>query len=424
MAPVEIDTIPYDIMAPVKNLKVVTKAFELPLVTSAYTEIATLASPLTPIVENTMTTITPIVEVGINTIKTTMEESVLPHLPEGMTETLQSNMTAAVEHVTAAVDKVDILACGGLEQLTDKVPALKDATPELIETTKVTATGYLTSATDYLASFSLAQVALKIVDTGLDVVEQALALVGSSDESLVSSGIKKIHTTANTIRISGNKKAGTDVAKKIEEASIVGAIIEVSGLGFILGMLGLKVTKTVYEDEHARVEVETEEESEPVVVDTNVVETEEEVEVVDTNVVETEEEVEVVDYHTFMGMVRDLLAWSSGLRRSLITKEKVSNAASAQMLLTEHDNLMAEMETREKTFSEVVALGEAMVAEEHSAMGEVKEKIDSVLTERQKLHTAWQHWQHCLADLLDQLSNSTEKEVAVVDMDEEEPEDE
>merc|ERR1712202_114997 len=146
----------------VKNLKVVTKAFELPLVTSAYTEIATLASPLTPIVENTMTTITPIVEVGINTIKTSMEESVLPHLPEGITETLQSNMTAAVE-------QVDILACGGLEQLTDKVPVLKDATPKLIETTKVTATGYLTSATDYLASFSLAQVALKIVDTGLDV---------------------------------------------------------------------------------------------------------------------------------------------------------------------------------------------------------------------------------------------------------------
>jgi len=76
MAPVEIEVIPYDIMAPVKNLKVVKAAFELPLVTSAYTEIATIASPLTPYVENTMTTITPMVEVGINTIKTTMEESV------------------------------------------------------------------------------------------------------------------------------------------------------------------------------------------------------------------------------------------------------------------------------------------------------------------------------------------------------------
>merc|ERR1719186_634144 len=205
-------------MAPVKNLKVVTKAFELPLVTSAYTEIATIASPLTPYVENTMTTITPMVEVGISTIKTTMEESVIPHLPEGMTETLQTNMTSAVEHVTAAVDKVDIFALGGLDQLVDNVPALKDATPELLETTKVNVTGYFNPATDYLASFSLAQVALKIVDSGLDIVEQGLELIGS-DENVISSSVKKLHTTANTIRISGNKKAGTDLAKKIEEDS-------------------------------------------------------------------------------------------------------------------------------------------------------------------------------------------------------------
>ena len=63
--------------------------------------------------------------------------------------------------------------------------------------------------------------------------------------------------------------------------------------------------------------------------------------------------------------MRDLLAWSSGLRRSLITEEKVSDAASAQLLKTEHDNLKAEIETREKMFSEVVTLGEAMVTEEH-----------------------------------------------------------
>merc|ERR1719347_742959 len=107
------------------------------------------------------------------------------------------------------------------------------------------------------------------------------------------------------------------------------------------------------------------------------------------------------DYHNFMGMVRDLLAWSSGLRRSLITEEKVSDAASAQMLKTEHDNLKAEIETREKTFSEVVALGEDMVAEEHTAVGEVKEKIKSVLAERQKLHTAWQHKKVYLDQLID-----------------------
>jgi len=282
MAPVEVDVIPYDIMAPVKNLKAVIKAFELPLVTSTYNEIATIVSPLTPYVETTMTTITPMVDVGINTIKTKMEESVLPHLPEGMTETLQSNMTAAAGHLSAAVEKVDTFACGGLDQLTDKVPALKDATPELIETTKVTATGYFNAATDYVASFSLAQVALKMVDSGLDVVEQAFNVIGINDENLISSGVKTLHTTANTIRISGNKKAGTELAKKIEESSIVEALVEVSGLGFILGMLGFNMSKTVDEDEPARIEVETEEESDPVVADTNVAETKEESEPVDT----------------------------------------------------------------------------------------------------------------------------------------------
>ena len=32
------------------------------------------------------------------------------------------------------------------------------------------------------------------------------------------------------------------------------------------------------------------------------------------------------DNHNFMGMVRDLLDWSSGLRGSLITEEKVAEA--------------------------------------------------------------------------------------------------
>merc|ERR1712183_62400 len=282
MAPVEVDVIPYDIMAPVKNLKAVIKAFELPLVTSAYNEIVTIASPLTPYVETTITTITPMVDVGINTIKTKMEESVIPHLPEGMTGTLQSNMTAAAGHLSAAVEKVDTFACGGIDQLTEKVPALKDATPELIETTKVTATGYFNAATDYVASFSMAQVALKMIDSGLDVVEQAFNIIGIKDENLISSGVKTLHTTANTIRISGNKKAGTELAKKIEESSIVEALVEVSGLGFILGMLGFNMSKTVDEDEPARIEVETKEESDPVVADTNVAETKEESEPVDT----------------------------------------------------------------------------------------------------------------------------------------------
>merc|ERR1719318_1402214 len=229
MAPVEIDTIPMDIMAPVKNMKVVNKAFELPLVTSAYDEITKMAAPISPYVENSVTTITPIVEIGFNTIKAKVEENVMPHLPEGMSESVQANMTSAVDHISAAVEKIDTLACGGLDQLTEKVPALKEETPELIANSKETAT----------SCFSLAQVALKVVDSGLDVVEGAVLLTGASEEGTTWSSIKKIHAIANTVRIDGNKMAGTIKARKIEEASILGALAEVSGLNYILGSLGL-----------------------------------------------------------------------------------------------------------------------------------------------------------------------------------------
>merc|ERR1712034_180262 len=197
-------------MAPVKNMNVVNKAFELPLVTSAY-------------VENSMTTITPMVEIGYNTIKAKVEENVMPHLPEGMSESVQANMTSAVDHITAAVEKIDTLACGGLDQLTEKVPALKEKTPELIANSKETATSYFTLATNYMASFSLGQVAIKFVDSGLDVVEGAVLLTGASEEGTTWSSIKKIHAIANTVRIDGNKMAGTIKARKIEEASILGA---------------------------------------------------------------------------------------------------------------------------------------------------------------------------------------------------------
>merc|ERR1719318_2546953 len=233
MAPVEIDTIHMDIMAPVKNMKGVNKAFELPLVTSAYDEITKMAAPISPYVENSVTTITPMVEIGYNTIKAKVEENVVPHLPEGMSESVQANMTSAVDHITAAVEKIDTLACGGLEQLTEKVPALKEETPELIANSKETATSFFTLATTYMASFSLAQVALKVLDSGLDVVEGAVILTGASEEGTTWSSIKKIHAIANTVRIDGNKMAGTIKARKIEEASILGALAEVSGLHYI-----------------------------------------------------------------------------------------------------------------------------------------------------------------------------------------------
>merc|ERR1712147_219587 len=260
MAPVEIDHVPRSIIAPVKNMKVVDKALSLPLVSSAYTEVTRVTSPymestynkVSPVVETTMGMVSPMVD----NVKTRVEEQVIPHLPTKITETVQTVQNYAIDNVTAAVEKVDHFACGGIDQLTEKVPQLKDATPKLIEETKSSVTSYVTGWTDYFASFSLSQVALKVVDSSLDLVDGALNKIGSEESSTMRSGVRMVHSTANTIRLDAVKKAGSEKAKKIEEASIIGALIEVSGLQDLLALFGfkLKTTETVKEEEVKKTE--------------------------------------------------------------------------------------------------------------------------------------------------------------------------
>ena len=102
---------------------------------------------------------------------------------------------------------------------------------------------YVSEATDYAASIPATQVALKITDSGLDFVEDVLKKVGS-DESGMSWSLKKIHTSANTLRISGVKRAGTERAKKIEEATVIGALAELTGLAGLMANLGYPLEET------------------------------------------------------------------------------------------------------------------------------------------------------------------------------------
>merc|ERR1719208_756555 len=195
---------------------------------------------VSPMVETTWSKMTPVME----TVKSQVEEKVTPLIPASVTETVQSGYNATVEQVSAAVEKVDNFACGGIDQLTEKVPQLKEATPKLVESTKTTVSSYISSFTDYVTSFSVSQVALKMVDAGLNMVDAGLKAIGSDAEGTVRVGVRKVHSTANTIRIEAVKKAGTEKAKKIEEETIMGALLEVSGLQEMFGMLGFSLGTT------------------------------------------------------------------------------------------------------------------------------------------------------------------------------------
>merc|ERR1712157_357411 len=148
---------------------------ELPLVNSAYSEVTRIASPITPYVETTLTKVSPMVEAGYQTIKSQVEEKVVPHIPSNISESVSKSMSVTLETVTAAVEKADSYACCGTDQLTEKVPQLKDATPKLLEETKENVSSYITAASDYTASFSLAHLGLKLVEAGRTALEGILS---------------------------------------------------------------------------------------------------------------------------------------------------------------------------------------------------------------------------------------------------------
>merc|ERR1719210_1054479 len=126
----------------------------LPLVISAYSEGTRGTSPY---MESTMTKVAPVVETTMSMVtgvRSQVEDKVLPHIPAKVSETVATVQTASVEHVTSAVEKVDSFACGGIDQLTEKVPQLKETTPKIMEETRISVNSYLGRLTDYVASFS------------------------------------------------------------------------------------------------------------------------------------------------------------------------------------------------------------------------------------------------------------------------------
>ena len=137
MAPVEVDIIPRSIIAPIKDSKTVEKALTLPIVSDACNEVARYAEPITPYVETTYEKLSPMVELGYKTVLAKYEDSLVPLLPGAVAESVHTNYTAAEEYVKAAAEKVDTMASGGIDHLTEKLPQLKEATPKLIEDVKV-----------------------------------------------------------------------------------------------------------------------------------------------------------------------------------------------------------------------------------------------------------------------------------------------
>merc|ERR1712059_3745 len=257
MAPVEFDSIPAAaVEVPVENskiaanqYKIVNKVFELPIINDVYSEAQKLSSYIP--MESTMSHL---VENVTTTIKTSAEENLLPRIPGDLAENIQKNVNVVLEQVNSVVGNLDTMACDGMDQLTGKVPALKEATPMFVESTKKSLVNCLTLVAEYLASFPVGQLALKVTDLELDTVDVVLNdVLGNSEKNIIVSGVKTIKKEATKIRKAGVKMAGSEKAQIIEEASLLGALAEVTGINFLLSLFGIKMV--AHEEEGAVVPV-------------------------------------------------------------------------------------------------------------------------------------------------------------------------
>merc|ERR1711936_1482568 len=258
MAPGEPDTI--CIEATPTRLQVVDKALQLPVVSDAVKlagqhlplhHVQTIKETLQPYGDSLVSNVT--------SLKTRAEQAV----PQCCTTVLCCAATSAIAdkmgaakdftlnqldtaagQVNSAVGSLDTIACDGLDQLTEKIPALKKETPELYESTKDSAICYLDFAKEYLASFTVAQLALTLTEQTLFAATEAIKYAGLENKDVVKpvmENIEAIRRSARAIRRAGAKEVEPVPAKTIGEASLVGAVAEILGANYFLSYVGLKV---------------------------------------------------------------------------------------------------------------------------------------------------------------------------------------
>ena len=183
----------------------------------------------------------------------------------------QSSLNGAVENVkgkvASTVEQIDTIAAGAIDNLTTRMPALKEPTPELLETSKDAAINYINLAAEYVASYGMAQVGLKIADKSLSIAEKTTEFLHSDvkDGSMIAFAYNKMRQTRRalrTVRRAGERKSHLE-KDPLAHSGFLGYISSMLSVNTILSLAGLQL---VAEEKSAPV-FSDEEKSAPIVND-------------------------------------------------------------------------------------------------------------------------------------------------------------
>merc|ERR1712240_452236 len=202
--------------------KVVDKIFDLPVVQDTYDALVRFSTPLSPHVE----------KVGALSFVVDQALDFKAGLESKAPEIVKTSYSTALNKVATVAVFLDTSLCSGVDKLVEKVPALKQATPALYNSTRESIRSYATLVATYVASFTIAQVALKAADIGLETSDGLLKWTGNEKVDPIVTGLRKVRSEASSLRKEGVALNGTEKAGVLEEATLLGALMEISGLGF------------------------------------------------------------------------------------------------------------------------------------------------------------------------------------------------
>merc|ERR1711972_970019 len=109
----------------------------------------------------------------------------------------------ALNKVAPVAVFLDTNLCSGVDNLVEKVPALKQATPALYNSTREGISSYATLVATYVASFTITQVALKAADIGLETSDGLLKWTGNEKVDPIVMGLRKVRSEATSLRKEG-----------------------------------------------------------------------------------------------------------------------------------------------------------------------------------------------------------------------------
>ncbi|XP_071530660.1 spectrin beta chain isoform X5 [Panulirus ornatus] len=101
------------------------------------------------------------------------------------------------------------------------------------------------------------------------------------------------------------------------------------------------------------------------------------------------------DLFKFFNMVRTLILWMDDVIRQMNTTEKPRDVSGVELLMNNHQSLKAEVDAREDNFNVCVSLGKELLARNHYATPEIKEKLMSLSNQRINMLQRWEErWEH------------------------------